>query len=416
MDLGGNVVRIDADKIYQGSNDVDTIRLITPITPTGTAVQVGFTLPDGLTTVYYPLAAMGSYTLAELTSSGTIDAPELAQVYLWEIAMPENVTLQSGTVIITFKFTKPVNVEIVDELPSVGEPNTYYLCDGVYYLWTESVGIYTTTSTIAYQDDELTIPIGEAAEVVITDEKSDTVRRAKDIQIVGATTTYTQTATANTIVLDYTPNLSAYGISATADGEPVSPINMSYNSTLNRLQIAVPASVYTVTYKLALQTINHWVYFATDDCEEQVGTFFVAQDTIVAVDGVYKSVTTSPAPFTVIYAALPIPPEDATTSDVDQLITLLNLYYTSLSARVDEIERTRYIGTIAAADWEQVGNRYFYTLSAETHGYTHPIVTETLVEDEDGYTNAFFSFTILANNNISFVSDRAVNATFAIIG
>lgn len=204
MDLGGDVLRIDADKIYQGTQDAGIIRLVTPITPANTTIEVAFTYPNGLSSTYYPLAVVGRYSLSDLLATDYVNAPQTTQVYLWTITMPENVTADDGTVIATFKLTQPANVEAyasIEQLPETGESGVYYLVDGVYYTWNGT----------------------------------------------------------------------------------------EYNPTT---------------------------------------------DTISVVGNVYMNVTTSPCPFTVLYASLPSPPEGATVTEIEQILTLLNQYATQTQGQV----------------------------------------------------------------------------------
>lgn len=204
MDLGGDVLRIDADKIYQGTQDAGIIRLVTPITPANTTIEVAFTYPNGLSSTYYPLAVVGRYSLSDLLATDYVNAPQTTQVYLWTITMPENVTADDGTVIATFKLTQPANVEAyasIEQLPETGESGVYYLVDGVYYTWNGT---------------------------------------------------------------DYYPTT----------------------------------------------------------------------DTISVVGNVYMNVTTSPCPFTVLYASLPSPPEGATVTEIEQILTLLNQYATQTQGQV----------------------------------------------------------------------------------
>ena len=559
MDLSGDVLRIDADKIYQGTNDLPKIQLVTPITPNNTAIQVAFTLPNGITTVYYPMAVMGTYNLGDLVSDENITAPNVTQVYLWQITMPENVTLKNGTVIITFKVLKPTSVVTVDDenpFPTEGESGTYYIDDGTYYTWVEDVGLYAPLNTTAYADASATIPIGKTAQQYNTTEQSTSVRKAQNVRVVGDNSiTYTQTDTASIINLDYLPNVAS--ITASVDGEETT--DFSYNATLNRIGFSATGTTYSVSYSLQAQaqTVPN-AYFLATDCVTLQGHYVETTDTLSAFGDAYKVVTTSPVPFTVTYAALPAPPSEATEDQLEQLIDLLSDYYTqngyilvdviqkinsgeliglgeptatattlpagsqaTASATIDpsspadakvidfefgipkgdkgedgatalsyceamvvttgtlpnintqntfflgnfnrepvendtfylpihnatdgrdyvgyyrvnsvgestvtatcfQITLTsspqaikQYRGTIQSASWEQVGNRYFYTIPASTHNLANPIVLEMLVETEDGLSNSFFSYNVKANRDVKFTSDVAVVAKYTLIG
>ncbi|HCH92361.1 MAG TPA: hypothetical protein DE061_01520 [Clostridiales bacterium] len=93
LNLDGTVTRSDTDHVYQGQNKVANVELFTQISPAQTALQVAFTLPNGLTTTYAPMSYVGAYS---------VDESNQKQVHRWKLAVPYNVTEYEGQVGVSF--------------------------------------------------------------------------------------------------------------------------------------------------------------------------------------------------------------------------------------------------------------------------------------------------------------------------
>jgi len=93
LNLDGTVSRNDTERVFQGQNKVASIELFTLISPAQTSVQVAFTLPNGLTTTYLPMAYVGAYS---------VDASNQKQVHRYILAVPYNVTEAEGQVGVSF--------------------------------------------------------------------------------------------------------------------------------------------------------------------------------------------------------------------------------------------------------------------------------------------------------------------------
>lgn len=366
MDLNGNVQRIDSAKIYQGSNDAGQIQLVTPITPINTAIQVGFTLPNGLVTTYYPMAVVGRYSLAELTNSDFVSAPMNTQVYLWQLSVPENVTADNGTVIATFGLTKPANILTFAsraDFPTVGEQGVYYVVllqsGNIYYKWNAENGTYATQGVVAYADEQTDKAIGRVAENTLTTALTDSVRTATDVQVVGENSiVYEQTSLSSSITLDFFPNTSTIVVGAkTVDNEELTA-TFEYYATTNAVLITASggtAHSFWVTYSLEEQTVTRPLFFKTSDCTELQGDYDeTAEDSLSIVNGVYVQVATSSCPFAVEYAPLPsIPTGGISEDEVAQILAMLSLYQNEYGtqiadnkADIEEINRKIEDGSI----------------------------------------------------------------------
>nr|DAI26746.1 MAG TPA: tail fiber protein [Caudoviricetes sp.] len=93
LNLDGTVTRSDTDHVYQGQNKVANVELFTLISPAQAAIQVAFTLPNGLTTTYAPMSYVGAYS---------VDESNQKQVHRWKLALPYNVTEVEGQVGVSF--------------------------------------------------------------------------------------------------------------------------------------------------------------------------------------------------------------------------------------------------------------------------------------------------------------------------
>lgn len=90
LNLDGTVTRSDTDHVYQGQNKVANVELISPAQA---AIQVAFTLPNGLTTAYLPMSYVGAYS---------VDESNQKQVHRWKLAVPYKVTEVEGQVGVSF--------------------------------------------------------------------------------------------------------------------------------------------------------------------------------------------------------------------------------------------------------------------------------------------------------------------------
>ena len=93
LNLDGTVTRSDTDHVYQGQNKVANVELFTLISSAQAAIQVAFTLPNGLTTTYAPMSYVGAYS---------VDESNQKQVHHWKLAVPYNVTEVEGQVGVSF--------------------------------------------------------------------------------------------------------------------------------------------------------------------------------------------------------------------------------------------------------------------------------------------------------------------------
>ena len=76
-----------------------------------------------------------------------------------------------------------------------------------------------------------------------------------------------------------------------------------------------------------------------------------------------------------------------------------------------------YEGVILPEDWEwRNDGYYYYKVSHNTHNLIKPYITKFLVETEDGFDNAFYSYTVLANRDVRFRSHLQVKCEYIITG
>lgn len=62
LNLDGTMTREDTGRIFQGSTAVPDIKVLSVVSSATGGLSVAFTLPSGLTTLYYPLAIVGEHT------------------------------------------------------------------------------------------------------------------------------------------------------------------------------------------------------------------------------------------------------------------------------------------------------------------------------------------------------------------
>lgn len=90
LNLDGTMTLAEPQRVFQGSNNVNTVYVLSAIAPP-TALEISFTLPSGLTTVYYPMIYNGptdEYTVPNTTTT----------VYLRSFLLTSNITAEVGTV------------------------------------------------------------------------------------------------------------------------------------------------------------------------------------------------------------------------------------------------------------------------------------------------------------------------------
>lgn len=75
-----------------------------------------------------------------------------------------------------------------------------------------------------------------------------------------------------------------------------------------------------------------------------------------------------------------------------------------------------YEGSISSEDWLLQGGYYYYTVSHNTHRLANPFLDNVLVETNDGYDNAYYSYTRLPNGDIRFRSSMAISCVYRIAG
>lgn len=93
LNLDGTVSRSDSEHVYQGQNNVAQVDLFALVSPMQTAVQVAFTLPNGLVVDYKPMSYVGSYS---------VESDNQTQVYHYRYVLPYNVTEVEGKVGVSF--------------------------------------------------------------------------------------------------------------------------------------------------------------------------------------------------------------------------------------------------------------------------------------------------------------------------
>ena len=134
LNLDGTVTRSDTDHVYQGQNKVANVELFTLISSAQAAIQVAFTLPNGLTTTYAPMSYVGAYS---------VDVSNQKQVHHWKLAVPYNVTEVEGQVGVSFNVL---------------------LNDGTSGQTLETINQTTYTSSFAVEYSALPIPPTTATE------------------------------------------------------------------------------------------------------------------------------------------------------------------------------------------------------------------------------------------------------------
>lgn len=89
LNLDGTMSKADEQRIFQGSSNANKISVVSPFLPP-TALQIAFTLPNKLTTIYYPMSFDESY-------EPSAEQPSL-KVGLWSYKLPLMITENEGTV------------------------------------------------------------------------------------------------------------------------------------------------------------------------------------------------------------------------------------------------------------------------------------------------------------------------------
>lgn len=169
LNLDGTVTRSDTDHVYQGQNKVANVELFTLISPAQAAIQVAFTLPNGLTTTYAPMSYVGAYS---------VDESNQKQVHRWKLAVPYNVTEIEGQVGVSFNVL--FNDGTSDAMQETINQTTYTSSFTVEY---SALPIPPTTAT----EDQL----GQILDLLDKYYAQNTSLAAKQPFVVGTVTTNT---------------------------------------------------------------------------------------------------------------------------------------------------------------------------------------------------------------------------------
>lgn len=96
LNLDGSMIKVDADDIvYQGSNNVNKIYVMAPYrAPVG--LQMAFTLPNGTTTVHYPMQFEGNLT--DFPKPIVLNNVRTEGYSLWSLVLMQSATELAGTV------------------------------------------------------------------------------------------------------------------------------------------------------------------------------------------------------------------------------------------------------------------------------------------------------------------------------
>lgn len=105
LNLDGTMSKADEQRIFQGSSNANKISVVSPFLPP-TSLQIAFTLPNKLTTIYYPMSFDESY-------EPSAEQPSL-KVGLWSYKLPLMITENEGTVGVSIN----VNVAGADAVDS----------------------------------------------------------------------------------------------------------------------------------------------------------------------------------------------------------------------------------------------------------------------------------------------------------
>lgn len=90
LKLDGTMTLAEPQRVFQGSNNVNTVYVLSAIAPP-TALEISFTLPSGLTTAYYPMIYNGATDEYTVPNTATT-------VYLRSFLLTSNITAEVGTV------------------------------------------------------------------------------------------------------------------------------------------------------------------------------------------------------------------------------------------------------------------------------------------------------------------------------
>lgn len=201
LNLDGTVTRSDTDHVYQGQNKVANVELFT-LTPAQAAIQVAFTLPNGLTTAYLPMSYVGAYS---------VDENNQKQVHHWKLAMPYDVTEVEGQVGVSFNVVfKVVKDETSGQTLETINQTTYTSSFTVEY---SALPIPPTTAT----EDEL----GQLLDLLDQYYAQNASLAAKQPFVVGTVKTNTLNANQQASV--------AVEQSTTPDGDGNYPTNFTFS-------------------------------------------------------------------------------------------------------------------------------------------------------------------------------------------
>lgn len=96
LNLDGSCENVTPQKVYQGSNNVTEITVVSPF-PSTTEMQIGFVLPDGL---YWETAEHARYAPMEFVPQETVSG-----VNVWKFILPFSVTAKQGDLYIAVNAT-----------------------------------------------------------------------------------------------------------------------------------------------------------------------------------------------------------------------------------------------------------------------------------------------------------------------
>lgn len=105
LNYDGTLTRQDTGRIYQGSTAVPEIKVLSGVSNASSVLQVAFTLPNGLTTQYFPLTQQGEYEQDGI------------KAFLWSLELATdilaNVTEQVGKVGVSVRQVNVINNTVV---------------------------------------------------------------------------------------------------------------------------------------------------------------------------------------------------------------------------------------------------------------------------------------------------------------
>lgn len=153
----GTMTRQDSTRIFQGANNVTTITVIAPFGQPS-ALQIAFTLPNGIPTQYYLMAYNGEFT--GVAADGTTAA---TGVYAWTYDLPYTVTEAEGTVLVSVQvvnaqtdaFNTSYSAEFTVEYSVLPSPPSDMTESDFQQLYTLLSSYYTQNVDVLQQNADL---------------------------------------------------------------------------------------------------------------------------------------------------------------------------------------------------------------------------------------------------------------------